>query len=113
MDEPIFESRIDLFPLRQKVAAIREAVGRVIVGQQNVIDLMIAAFLMRGNSLIEGVPGIAKTLAARVLASCTSVGFSRVQFTPDLMPSDVVGTSVFNLKSSEFVFHPGPIFSNI
>lgn len=110
---PTFESRIDLAPLEQQVRAIREAVSRVIVGQQEMIDLMIAAFLMKGHVLIEGVPGIAKTLAARALASCTDAGFSRIQFTPDLMPSDVIGTSVFNLKTSDFAFHAGPIFSNV
>ncbi len=110
---PTFEPRIDLAPLEQTVRAIRESVSQVIVGQQEMIELMIAAFLMRGHVLIEGVPGIAKTLAARALASCTAAGFSRIQFTPDLMPSDVIGTSVFNLKTSDFTFHAGPIFSNV
>ncbi|MCZ7612839.1 MAG: MoxR family ATPase [Ignavibacteriaceae bacterium] len=83
------------------------------VGQENIIDLMIAAVLADGHILIEGVPGIAKTLLAKIIAKTISADFSRIQFTPDLMPSDILGTSVFNIKTSEFEFNRGPIFSNI
>jgi MoxR-like ATPase len=85
----------------------------VIVGQTEMIDLLIAALLSNGHVLIEGVPGVAKTLTAKLLAKTVSTGFSRIQFTPDLMPSDVLGTSVFNAKTSEFEFKPGPVFSNM
>ena len=108
-----FESRIDLAPLKTGVERSREQIGKVIVGQQKMVDLIITAILADGHILLEGVPGVAKTLASKLVARCISVDFSRVQFTPDLMPSDVLGTSVFNLKSSEFEFKKGPIFSNI
>ncbi|WP_420155144.1 AAA family ATPase [Siphonobacter sp.] len=108
-----FESRIDLSELYQTVADIRTEVGKVIVGQHAMIDLLLTALFADGHVLIEGVPGVAKTLTAKLLAKTISVGFNRIQFTPDLMPSDVLGTSVFNPKVSEFEFKPGPIFSNI
>ena len=92
---------------------IRAEIGKVIVGQEQMIDLLITAILADGHVLIEGVPGVAKTLTAKLLSRVISVKFSRIQFTPDLMPSDVLGTSVFNLKKSEFEFKAGPIFSNI
>lgn len=108
-----FESRIDLSELYQTVADIRTEVGKVIVGQHGMIDLLLTALFADGHVLIEGVPGVAKTLTAKLLAKTISVDFNRIQFTPDLMPSDVLGTSVFNPKVSEFEFKPGPIFSNI
>ncbi|OZI09321.1 magnesium chelatase [Siphonobacter sp. BAB-5385] len=108
-----FESRIDLSELYQTVADIRTEVGKVIVGQHAMIDLLLTALFADGHVLIEGVPGVAKTLTAKLLAKTISVDFNRIQFTPDLMPSDVLGTSVFNPKVSEFEFKPGPIFSNI
>ena len=83
------------------------------MGQETLVELLITAILADGHVLIEGVPGVAKTLTAKLIAKIISVDFSRLQFTPDLMPSDVLGTSVFNLKTSEFDFRPGPIFSNI
>lgn len=113
MEEPIFENRIDLTALSNSVSEIRREIGKVIVGQEKMIDLLITAILADGHVLIEGVPGIAKTLTAKLLSKVISVGFSRVQFTPDLMPSDVLGTSMFNLKTSSFEFKRGPIFSNI
>jgi MoxR-like ATPase len=85
----------------------------VIVGQEQMIELLLAGILADGHILIEGVPGVAKTLTAKLLSKVISVGFSRIQFTPDLMPSDVIGTSVFNPRESSFQFKPGPIFSNI
>lgn len=107
------KSRLDLGELRDGVARMKEEVAKVIVGQEAVIELLIAALLADGHVLIEGVPGVAKTLSAKLLARTFSVGFSRIQFTPDLMPSDVLGTSIFNQKSSDFEFRKGPIFSNI
>ncbi|MDR2473928.1 MAG: MoxR family ATPase, partial [Tannerella sp.] len=92
---------------------LREAISRVIVGQQRSVDLILAAVLARGHVLIEGVPGVAKTLLARIIAKLIKADFSRIQFTPDLMPSDVLGTSVFDMKTSAFSFHPGPIFADI
>lgn len=92
---------------------IKKELQKVIVGQDEAIDLLTAGILSGGHVLLEGVPGIAKTLLAKLLAKSMSVGFSRIQFTPDLMPSDVVGTSIFNMKSSDFTFKKGPIFSNI
>lgn len=113
MDQPIYTNRIPLEDLQQAVANVRAEIGKIIVGQERTIDLLIAALLSDGHVLIEGVPGVAKTLTAKLLARTLSVKFSRIQFTPDLMPSDVVGTSVFSLKSNEFEFRAGPIFSNI
>jgi MoxR-like ATPase len=113
MDAPSFESRIDLSTLHQSVADIRAEIGKIIVGQQAMIDLLLTALLADGHVLIEGVPGVAKTLTAKLLARTVSVEFSRIQFTPDLMPSDVLGTSIFNPRQSEFEFKPGPIFSNL
>ncbi|MBS1594045.1 MAG: MoxR family ATPase [Bacteroidetes bacterium] len=103
----------DLEALRAAVARVKEEVRKIIVGQDNMIDLLITAILSNGHVLIEGVPGVAKTLSAKIIARCISADFSRIQFTPDLMPSDILGTNIFNFKSSEFEFRRGPIFSNI
>ena len=108
-----FETRLDLTSLTTTVDAIRAEVGKIIVGQQQTVDLLLTALLADGHVLIEGVPGVAKTLTAKLLAKTMSVGFSRIQFTPDLMPSDVLGTSVFIPKTGDFVFRQGPIFSNL
>ncbi|MBD0258959.1 MAG: MoxR family ATPase [Cytophagales bacterium] len=108
-----FITRIDLGPLREAVESLKKEVGKVIVGQEEMIELLLAAILADGHVLIEGVPGVAKTLTAKLLARTISVGFSRIQFTPDLMPSDVLGTSVFNPKSTDFEFRRGPVFSNL
>ncbi|NOT75018.1 MAG: MoxR family ATPase [Cyclobacteriaceae bacterium] len=113
MADNIFENRLDLSGLQQNVKRIREEIGKIIVGQEAMVDLLLTALLADGHILIEGVPGVAKTLTAKLLARVISVDFSRIQFTPDLMPSDVLGTSVFNMKTSEFEFKSGPIFSNI
>lgn len=111
--EPGFESRIDFTVLDEKIQLLREQVARVIVGQQEVVDLLLTALLADGHVLIEGVPGVAKTLMAKVLACLIDVGFCRIQFTPDLMPSDVLGTSVFLPSSGKFEFRKGPVFTNI
>jgi MoxR-like ATPase len=108
-----FESRIDLQDLNDAITAIKAEIGKIIVGQQQTIELLLTAILADGHVLIEGVPGVAKTLTAKLLARTINTNFSRIQFTPDLMPSDVLGTSVFNPKIIDFEFKKGPIFSNI
>jgi len=113
MDEIVFRQRTDLSQLNEAVAQIRDTVGNVIKGQQQMVDLIIAALLSDGHILVEGVPGVAKTLTAKLVARIIDAGFSRLQFTPDLMPSDVLGTSVFNPKELRFEFKKGPIFSHI
>lgn len=113
MQENTFNSRIDLSTLTEQVKKIKEEIGRVIVGQEHMVELLITAILADGHVLIEGVPGIAKTLTAKLLSRIISIDFSRIQFTPDLMPSDVLGTTVYNPKTSEFEFKAGPIFSNL
>ena len=106
-------SGVDVGPVYHHAARVRAEIGKVIVGQEAMIDLMMTALFSGGHVLLEGVPGIAKTLSAKLLAQTISSQFSRIQFTPDLMPADVVGTSVFNMKTSEFNFKSGPIFANI
>jgi MoxR-like ATPase len=108
-----FQARLNLTPLSEGVAKIKKELETVIVGQQKMIDQLLVAILSNGHVLIEGVPGVAKTITAKILAKTISVDFSRIQFTPDLMPSDILGTSVFDLKKSEFEFKKGPIFSNL
>ncbi|NOY47906.1 MAG: AAA domain-containing protein, partial [Chlorobi bacterium] len=108
-----FKNRIDLSELQQGITLIRDEISKVIVGQKSMIDMLIASILANGHSLIEGVPGVAKTISAKLLAKSLNIGFSRIQFTPDLMPSDILGTSVFNMKTTEFDFKKGPIFSNM
>ena len=112
-NEQEFENRIDLSGLQEGANKLREEIGKVIVGQKAMVDLILTAVLADGHILLEGVPGVAKTLTAKLVAKGISVDFSRLQFTPDLMPSDVIGTSVFNLKTTEFEFKQGPVFSNI
>lgn len=113
MEENVFNSRTDLSQLHEAVAQMRSEIGKVIVGQQEMVKLIMAALLADGHVLIEGVPGVAKTLTARLVAKCIDLHFSRIQFTPDLMPSDVLGTSIFNPKEGAFQFKRGPVFGNI
>lgn len=108
-----FQSRIDLTGIRSMAENIKKEIGKVIIGQHQMVDLLIAALLADGHVLIEGVPGVAKTLTTKLLAQVIDSDFSRIQFTPDLMPSDVIGTSVFNPKTTNFDFKQGPVFSNI
>ncbi len=108
-----FESRINLEPLLESINAIKKELGKVIVGQSKMIDQLLVAILSNGHVLLEGVPGVAKTITAKLLAKTLNIGFSRIQFTPDLMPSDILGTSIYDLKKSEFEFKKGPIFSNL
>lgn len=103
---------VELAKFSSAVYSVKHEIGKVIVGQDASIELMIAGLLSGGHVLLEGVPGIAKTLMAKLLAKSLSVNFSRIQFTPDLMPTDVTGTTVFNLQRSEFTFNKGPVFSN-
>ena len=113
MEENIFEQRTNVSELNQALEIIRAEIRKVIVGQQQLVDLLLIGILCDGHILIEGVPGVAKTLAAKLVARIVDIKFSRLQFTPDLMPSDVLGTAVFNPKDAVFNFKPGPIFSNI
>jgi MoxR-like ATPase len=109
----MFENKIDLTVVENSIAKIKDEVRKIIVGQETMIELLLASILADGHVLIEGVPGVAKTLTSKVLARTISADFSRLQFTPDLMPSDVIGVSVFNQKTTEFDFKKGPVFSNI
>ena len=113
LPENLFEQRLDLTALSSAVTAIRNEISKVIVGQHEMVDMLMIGLLCDGHILIEGVPGVAKTLTAKLMAKIINADFSRIQFTPDLMPSDVLGTSVFNPKEADFQFKRGPIFSNI
>lgn len=113
MEDQTFSNRVDLAGLQVAVNDIKTEVNKIIVGQEEMVELLIASILANGHVLIEGVPGVAKTLTAKLLAKTLSVDFSRIQFTPDLMPSDIIGTSIYSLKTSEFEFKKGPLFSNI
>jgi MoxR-like ATPase len=113
MEDEIFEQRTDLSKLSKAVENIKATLAKIIVGQQDSIDLLVAGILADGHILIEGVPGVAKTLTAKLIAKSINAKYSRIQFTPDLMPSDILGTSVFNPKTTEFEFKHGPIFGNI
>ena len=108
-----FDNRIPLEDLKNAVDSIKNELRKVIVGQDKFVELLIVALLADGHVLIEGVPGVAKTVTAKLLAKTITTDFNRIQFTPDLMPSDVLGTSVLNMKTSEFEFKKGPIFSNL
>ncbi|MGQ1890126.1 AAA family ATPase [Thermophagus sp. OGC60D27] len=112
-DKSLFENRLNVEELNHAAFKIRNEIGKVIVGQERVLDYLMTALLANGHVLLEGVPGIAKTMIAKLLSKCINTGFSRIQFTPDLMPSDVLGTMVFHSGRSEFEFKKGPIFSNL
>ncbi len=105
------QQRVDA--LSRHVVLVKQEVGKAVVGQEKTIDLMMAGLFTGGHLLLEGVPGIAKTLLSKLVARALSVNFSRIQFTPDLMPTDVIGSTVFNVKTSEFTFNRGPIFANL
>ena len=113
MQEETATNRPDLSLFAEKIQQLREHIGQVIVGQQNAVELILTAILADGHVLIEGVPGVAKTLLAKLIARLIDARFCRVQFTPDLMPSDVLGTTVFNMQTQQFVFHAGPVFADI
>ena len=113
MEAEIYQQRTDLTQLNEAVEAVRHQIKQIIVGQDEMVRLIITAILADGHVLLEGVPGVAKTLTAKLTARSLDVQFSRIQFTPDLMPSDVLGTPVFNPREGAFEFKRGPVFSNI
>ncbi len=104
-------SEVSIQNLHEKLDAARSEIGKVIIGQSAVVDLALITILTQSHALVEGVPGVAKTLLVRTLASVLSVESNRIQFTPDLMPADITGTSVFNMKTQEFSLVKGPIFT--
>jgi len=108
-----FETRTDFSRLQKNVELLKTEIAKILVGQDSLVDLLLTALFADGHVLIEGVPGIAKTLTARLLAKTIQSGYSRIQFTPDLMPSDVIGTSIFHPAEGNFIFRKGPVFSNI
>lgn len=110
--EDRFQSRIDMIELRTSLEKVKSEIAKVIVGQESMIEHLLAALLSNGHVLIEGVPGVAKTITAKLLAKTIDVGFSRIQFTPDLMPSDITGSETLD-NDRNFRFIKGPIFSNI
>ncbi len=107
------EKRVDLTLFSEKIQALKDRIATVIVGQEQIVDLVLTAVLANGHVLLEGVPGVAKTLLARLVARLIKADFSRIQFTPDLMPSDVLGTTVFNMKTNDFDFHQEPVFADL
>lgn len=108
-----FETRLDLQPLKQSMEQIRQELRKVIIGQEHVMDQILVCLLASGHILLEGAPGVAKTLMAKLLAQSTDIHFKRIQFTPDLMPSDILGVSIYNQESNSFEFKKGPLFSNM
>ena len=108
-----FETRIDFSALNEKIGLLREQMARVIIGQRQVVDLLLTALLADGHVLIEGVPGVAKTLMAKVLSHLIEAGFCRIQFTPDLMPSDVTGYTLVNFKTGETEYREGSVMSQV
>ena len=107
------EKRVDMTHFYENKQALKDRIATVIVGQEQIVDLVLTAVLANGHVLLEGVPGVAKTLLARLVARLIKADFSRIQFTPDLMPSDVLGTTVFNMKTNDFDFHQGPVFADL
>lgn len=110
---PYMPKSPELTKLEEKVNEVRDEIGKMIIGQHEMVDLLLVGLFSNGHVLLEGVPGVAKTLTAKVLSKIMGVGFSRIQFTPDMMPTDILGTSIFNMQESSFTFKKGPIFSNI
>lgn len=104
---------VDVRPVQEAVTKVQRELAKVLIGQESLVEMLMAATYIGGHVLLEGLPGIAKTLTAKMMARSIDAPFSRIQFTPDLMPTDVTGTSVFNMKDSEFYFRKGPIFSSI
>jgi MoxR-like ATPase len=115
MSEPLSISHIEATIAQTKpvIDAVRAQVGRVIVGQQRMVDRLLIGLLSNGHVLLEGVPGLAKTTAVQALAKSLALDFKRIQFTPDLLPSDLLGTQIYNAKDGSFKTHKGPLFTNI
>ena len=113
MQETKQPERLDLSVFTQKVGLVRSEIARFVVGQTDAVDLLLSAILADGHVLIEGVPGIAKTLLAKVMARLIDARFTRLQFTPDLMPSDVLGTTIFDQRTQDFTFRRGPVFTQL
>src|SRR3982751_2364267 len=113
MEENLFGERTVLQEFSETLNKLKAEIGKVIVGQEKMIELLIAGVLADGHILIEGVPGVAKTLTAKLLSRSLDVGFSRLEFTSELMTGDVIGASIFNPREMLFQFRTGPIFSNI
>src|ERR671917_649198 len=104
---------MDLARVQEHAFRILDEVERAVVGKRDALELVLLGLLADGHVLLEDYPGLAKTLAARSFAQVTSIGFARIQFTPDLMPSDVTGSSIWNQRDADFDFRPGPIFTNL
>lgn len=104
---------MDLSTFSQKIITIKAEAAKALIGQQKMLDLLLTALFARGHVLIEGVPGVAKTLTSRLMAAITESAFKRIQFTPDLMPSDILGTSIYNMKEQQFEYKKGPVFANL
>jgi MoxR-like ATPase len=104
---------VNVAEVSARSSAVLDEVERAVVGKRHVLELVLLGILANGHVLIEDLPGLAKTLTARAFADVTSLGFTRVQFTPDLMPSDVTGSSIYNQREADFEFRPGPIFTNL
>lgn len=113
MEQEEFTNRIDLSNVMSSAEKLRSEIGKVIIGQHEMIDLLLISILANGHALIEGVPGVAKTLTAKLLAKTMDIDYTRVQFTPDLMPSDIIGTTVYYMHNNTFEFNRGPVFTNI
>jgi MoxR-like ATPase len=107
------EDTASVAEIQKVVDKVRNEVQKVIIGQDDLIELIMVSVFAGGHVLLEGVPGVAKTLASKLMAKTLNVGFSRIQFTPDMMPSDVTGTSIYNMQSAAFTFNKGPVFSNM
>ena len=112
MTRPLVESGTD-DPARRALLAVREEIAKAVVGQDSVVSGLVIALLCRGHVLLEGVPGVAKTLLVRALAAALELDFTRVQFTPDLMPGDITGSLVYDARTAAFVFRQGPVFTNL
>jgi len=108
-----YRPKVDIAPFTAKIDAVKDEASKVLIAQEELIELILIGIISGGHVLLEGVPGIAKTLSAKVISKTLDTQFTRIQFTPDLMPSDIIGTSVFDLKSSEFSYIRGPIYSNV
>ena len=106
-------NRVDLTEFSSLIYQVKQEFSKILIGNQSLVELLLTSLLCEGHVLVESVPGLAKTLSAKVMARTLDAGFNRIQFTPDLMPSDILGTSIFNQKDLEFKFQKGPIFSNI